>query len=187
VLGRFYGQEILGGSFPTVTAEKLSKHFCSTTCCHSFELQAEQNWIWSVFLVCVILCTPYISHMVWSIFFTNNFSECLWACWIIYSDNATLLDYIHRSGCSAGMVIMVLGSCRHNSEIVWRAHNGILYAVQHFRKCNRITDVSTKNRSVDICMTLLNEPPREHICIKQKKGRGKNKVLKLQYQQNRMS
>jgi hypothetical protein len=30
VLGRFYGQEILGGSFPTVTAEKLSKHFCST-------------------------------------------------------------------------------------------------------------------------------------------------------------
>ena len=85
------------------------------------------------------------------------------------------------------MVIMVLGSCRHNSEIVWRAHNGILYAVQHFRKCNRIIDVSTKCRSVDICMTLLNEPPREHICIKQKKGRGKNKVLKLQYQQNRMS
>ena len=38
------------------------------------------------------------------------------------------------------------------------------------KQCNRITDVSTKNRSVDICMTLLNGTPREHTSIKQKIG-----------------
>jgi len=42
VLGRFYGQEILGGSFPTVTAEKLSKHLCSTS---TFLIWINTSWI----------------------------------------------------------------------------------------------------------------------------------------------
>ena len=71
--------QILGGSFPTVTAEKLSKHFCSTctlVACilavillsYRTELNAfgHSEKLSKCFRVdmCVILCTPYISHMV---------------------------------------------------------------------------------------------------------------------------